>query len=205
MSERKRKMKKRGKKKFSLKEQYKKSWDFIKQSRKFIFSVVIIFLIFLLIGFFIPAPDFLVQMIRSFLNDLLKETSSLSLPSLIWFIFFNNLQVSFFGIFLGLLFFGIIPIFLAVINGYILGFVFSVSVQQQGILSLWKVFPHGIFELPAVFISLGMGLKLGTLIFRKKGKFKKFFYDSVRVFLLIVVPLLIIAGVIEGLLVYFLK
>ncbi|HTY44198.1 MAG TPA: stage II sporulation protein M [Patescibacteria group bacterium] len=196
-------MKKR--KKFSLKEEYKKSWNFIKESKKFIFSIIIIFFVFLLIGLFIPMPSFLSDMITNFLKDLVKETQSLSAFQLIWFIFFNNLQVSFFGIILGLLFFGIIPVFLAVMNGYILGFVFSISIQQQGILSLWKIFPHGIFELPAVFISLGMGLRLGTLIFKKKQKFKEFFRDSARVFILIIIPLLIIAGIIEGMLISFLR
>jgi len=41
-------------------------------------------------------------------------------------------------------------------------------VQTDGFLSLWRLLPHGIFELPAVFISLGMGLKIGMFIFQKK-------------------------------------
>jgi len=41
----------------------------------------------------------------------------------------------------------------------------SVGIEGYGIL--WRLVPHGIFELPAVFISLGLGIKLGTFIFRE--------------------------------------
>lgn len=191
---------KKKKKKFSLKEEYKKSFKFIKQSKTFIFSIIILFCISLLVGLFLPVPDYLLQMIKDFIKELIGKTQSMSAVQLIWFIFSNNLQVSFFGMAFGLIF-GVIPITLTVINGYILGFVFSVSVSQQGILSLWKIFPHGIFELPAVFISLGMGLRFGSLFFNKKEKFKELFWNSVRVFFLIVIPLLVIAGIIEGLLI----
>ena len=72
---------------------------------------------------------------------------------------------------------------------------------------LWRIFPHGIFELPAVFISLGLGLKLGTFIFQrnKLKAFAEFFWNSLRVFLFIVLPLLIIAAIIEGSLIFLLE
>jgi uncharacterized membrane protein SpoIIM required for sporulation len=61
--------------------------------------------------------------------------------------------------------------------------------------------------LPAIFISLGLGLKTGMFIFQKdKIKIlKKYLYNSIKVFLLIVIPLLIIAGFIEGTLMFLLK
>jgi stage II sporulation protein M len=192
------------KRKFSIKEEYKKSFRFIRQSKTFIFSIIILFCVSLLLGFFLPIPNYLLQMIKDFIQELVSKTQSMSAVQLIWYIFFNNLQVSLFGMIFGVIL-GIIPIILAVINGYILGFVFSVSVNQQGILSLWKIFPHGIFELPAVFISLGTGLRLGLVFFNKKEKFKELFWNSVRVFFLIVMPLLVIAGIIEGLLISFLS
>ena len=90
------------------------------------------------------------------------------------------------------------------INGYVLGFVAYLVVNSDGILVLWRLFPHGIFELPAIFISLGLGLKVGTFIFQKKKfeSLKKYSLNSLRVFLFIVLPLLIIASIIEGSLIY---
>jgi uncharacterized membrane protein SpoIIM required for sporulation len=60
-----------------------------------------------------------------------------------------------------------------------------------------------VFELPAVFISLALGVKLGMFIFsREKGKeFMRRARNSMIIFVCIVIPLLIIAAVIEGLLI----
>ena len=61
--------------------------------------------------------------------------------------------------------------------------------------------------MPAVFISLGLGLKLGMFIFSKKPglELRKRFFESLNVFLFIVVPLLIIAAIIEGILIFIFK
>jgi len=197
---------KRGQKKnsFNLLEEYKNCWKYLGESKKFIWIILGVFLLFVLIGFFISPPEFIYNKILEFIKELLETTKDMSGLELIQFIIFNNLQSTLFGIFLGLLF-GIFPVFSAIANGYLLGFVSSISVQQDGILSLWKLFPHGIFELPAVFISLGLGLKLGTFIFQKKKleSLKNYAINSLKIFLLIIVPLLIIAGIIEGILIYF--
>jgi len=192
------KMKKRG----VLVENYKRSWKFIKESKKFIFVIISIFLLFTLVGFFMPAPNSISAWIADYIKNIVNETSGFSLIQMISFIFFNNLKSSLAGMILGV-FLGIFSILVALFNGYILGFVLSESVKTNGIFILWKLIPHGIFELPAVFISLGLGLRMGAKVLfnRKKGELKKGFYNSLRVFLLVVIPLLIIAAIIEGLLI----
>jgi stage II sporulation protein M len=186
-------------KNFNLKEEYKKSLDYIKESKKFIYLIIIIFSVFALIGFFVPASEPLKNQILEFIKELLEKTQNMSQAELIKFLFFNNLQSSFYGLIFGVLI-GIFPITATIANGYLLGFVASMSVENGGIMVLWKLFPHGIFELPAVFISLGLGLKLGTFILKKEKlkSFNEYFINSLRVFLLIVIPLLAIAGIIEG-------
>jgi stage II sporulation protein M len=190
---------KKAKKDFSLKEEYKESWKYIKESKRFIYIVMGIFFFFVLMGYFIPAPQTLYSKIIDFINELIKQTQGLSQIDLIKFIIFNNVKSTFFGIFFGIIF-GIFPIVAAIANGYLLGFVALLSVKTGGILTLWKILPHGIFELPAVFISLGLGIKFGTFLFQKKksDSFINYFTKSLKVFLLIVIPLLIIAGIIEG-------
>jgi stage II sporulation protein M len=119
------------------------------------------------------------------------------------FIFFNNIQSSFIGMLFGIIL-GIFPVIAAVANGYLLGFVAETTAEEAGIFILWRIFPHGIFELPALFISLGLGLKIGTFIF-KKNKLKTlaiYLLKSIKVFFYIVVPLLIIAALIEGSLIF---
>lgn len=204
-------MKKRTKKKeeFNFRGEYKKCFKYLKDSRNFIYAVIIIFLVLALIGFFFQDTinlffkNFLDinlnQNILDYLHTIVAQIQGMSQSQLISFIFFNNLKSTFFSILLGIIL-GIVPIVSAISNGYLLGFASSLSVSQEGIFSLWRLLPHGIFELPAVFISLGLGLRLGIFIFQKDKlkNFKDYLINSFKVFLLIIIPLLIIAGIIEG-------
>jgi len=198
--------KRKEKKNFNILNEYRESWKYIKESKKFIYLVAGIFLLFLLIGFFIPTPEFLYDEIMKFLKGLLTETQNMSQLDLIGFIISNNVQSTFLSIILGM-FLGVFPLASIIANGYMLGFVSSISVNNDGLSSLLRILPHGIFELPAVFISLGLGLKTGMFIFQKDKikSLKNYLSNSIKVFLLIVIPLLIFAGFIEGTLMFLLK
>ena len=90
-----------------------------------------------------------------------------------------------------------------IFNGYLVGFVARMSVDAGGIGVLWKLFPHGIFELPAVIMSIGIGMKMGIDIFRKdKKQIARNFKEALRFLIFVVLPLLIIAGIIEGILIF---
>lgn len=187
-----------------VRKNYLLSVNFIKESKVFIYSITGIFFLFVVIGFFVPPPEIISDQILKFIEELLEKTKDLSQFELIRFIFFNNIQSSFFGMILGV-FLGFFPVIFAIANGYVLGFVASFSVDAEGIFVLWYLFPHGIFELPAIFISLGLGLKIMTFIFEKNKlkTLKIYLRNSLRTFLFIVIPLLIIAAVIEGSLIFF--
>ena len=180
------------------------SWNYIKESRNFIYSIILIFFAFFLIGFFLPVPAEIAQQILKFIEELLKQTENMNQLEITRFIFFNNLQSSFTGMIFGI-FLGIFPMVVAMLNGYILGFVALLSVSNEGIFVLWRLVPHGVFELPAVFISLGLGLKFGTFIFQKNKSesFRNYFWNSIKTFVFIVLPLLVIAAIIEGALIAF--
>lgn len=197
-------MKKKNKKRFNLKDEYIKSWKIILDAKKFIYFAIGIFFFSSLIGFFIPVPEILRGSILEMIYDIIQKTSGMSYGELTIFIFLNNLQSSFLGLALGV-FFGIFPIIFAMFNGYLIGFVSSYAVGEEGALSLWKLFPHGIFELPAIFISFGLGIKFGTFLFRedKRAFIGNFVLDCTRIFLLIIVPLLLIASIIETSLIHF--
>ncbi|MDO8467671.1 MAG: stage II sporulation protein M [Nanoarchaeota archaeon] len=189
------------KKKTSLLGQYKLSWNYIKESQKYIWSIVILFFLFSLIGLFFPVPFGLEGKLMDVLKELVAKTEGLKGLDLIGFIFWNNLQASFFGIVFGALL-GLFPFLATVFNGYLLGFVSKIVIGKESIFSLWRLFPHGIFELPAVFISFGLGLRLGLFFIERNDKdWKYYFVNSLRVFILIVIPLLIVAAIIEGILI----
>ncbi len=200
------KPKKKRKQGFNLGEEYRKIWKYVRESGKFIWIIIGIFFVFFLVGFLVPVPESIYNQLMEFIKNLLEKTENMSQLDIVSFIIFNNIQSTFFGITLGVLF-GIFPVLSAITNGYILGFVSELSVESGGFSTLWKLFPHGIFELPAVFISLGIGVKLGTFIFQKDKlkALKDYSINSLKVFLLIVIPLLIIAGIIEGTLIILFK
>ena len=195
--------KKRG---FNLKKEYKQSWKYIKESKNFIYISIGIFFAFFILAFFVSPTEEILNYIFTFIQELLEKTQGMSATELISFIFINNLKSSFFGMTFGVVL-GVFPILALIANGYVLGFVSSLTVSEYGVFSLWRLLPHGIFELPALFISLGLGLKLGSFVFQKKKQesFRYFLLNSLRIFLFIVIPLLIIAGIIEGTLISLLE
>jgi stage II sporulation protein M len=199
-------MKKRKVKKRSFfKENYSKSWEYIKESKNFIWAAVILFFISAILGFLYQPPA-VVNAILDYVKDILAKTDGMSLFDMVLFIFTNNIQSGFMGMIFGFAL-GIFPILITFANGYVVGYVSSSAVSSSGISSLLNLLPHGIFELPAIFISFGMGIKFGTFAFckEKMKSFNKFFINSLRVFVFVVLPLLIIAAIIEGVLIFALK
>ena len=182
---------------------FKISLDYVKKIKNYIWFSLVLFLVVGIFGYLFPV--FFEEQILNLIAGLIEETEGLGTLGLIRFIFINNLKSSFFAMILGI-FFGIIPVAVAVINGYILGFVANKALASEGVLVLWRLLPHGVFEIPAIMISVGLGLKLGSFLFvfkeRNKWKeFRKWLIDVLRVFVFVVIPLLILAAIIEGILI----
>lgn len=194
------------KEEFDLKKEYKKSWNYIKETKIYFYIIAIIFLVMAIIGFLVPAPEFITETIMGLLQEIITKTQGMNSLELIFFIITNNVQTSFLGMIFGFVL-GIFPVITALINGYLLGFVSSMTVSVESPLILLKLLPHGIFEIPAVIIALGLGMKLGTFPFKKNPKksLREYLANSIRVFLLIILPLLLVAGIIEGSLIFLLK
>ena len=193
-------MVKKKKKENFWKRNYKLSWDYIKESKGFLWLAFILIIIGVLVGYFYPV--FFHNFILNMLEDLIKKTEGFNLFQMMVFILKNNLTSSFFALGFGIIL-GIFPIVSALFNGYVIGFVVKKASSSAGLSILWNLVPHGIFEIPAIIISLGLGIKLGSFVFARDKK-KAFVYNlenCFRVFIFIVLPLLVIAAIIEGLLV----
>jgi stage II sporulation protein M len=188
----------------TLKKEFFSSLNFIKDSKKFICIISLIFFLSFLIGLIIKFPENIQDSLLELIKKIVLETKNLSGVKLILFIIFNNLKSTFFGIIFGI-FFGIIPVISAFLNGLLLGFVSSLSISKNGIISLWRIFPHGIFEIPAIFISLGLGLRIGISFLKGKKNLKKLLIKSIKTYFLLIIFLIIIAGIIEGVLISVLK
>jgi len=181
-------------------EQYSKCWKFFEESRWHIVFALSIFCLTFLIGFIYP--QFFRAEIFSFIEELMAMLEGKGTIELIGIIFFNNFKASLFAIILGIGI-GIFPLVTTIVNGYLLGFVSREAVSVGGISVLWQLAPHGIFELPAVIFSIGIGLKIGGDMFSGEvgKKLKHNFVEGLRFFGLVVFPLLLVAGIIEGLLI----
>ena len=175
----------------------KKSLAYLKQSFNYVYIILFIFLLGSLIGFFFsPYLTFLEQI----LNEIIEKTKNLNSLELIIFILLNNTLASLTSL-IGGIFLGLIPLFSSLGNGVVLGYVLN----KAGIFSFWRLLPHGVFELPAIFISFGLGIKLGFFIFEKNKlkTLKQRIYSSFLVLIFIIIPLLTIAALIEGILISF--
>lgn len=151
-------MKKRKKEGLDLREQFREAKSYLRKSQKYIYFTILLFLLSTVAGFVFQNQ---LTFIDQILKELISKTEEFNTPEMIFFILQNNLMSSFYSILLGL-FIGFFPLMSSVSNGVILGYVLERSYQVVGILSWWRLLPHGIFELPAIFISFGLGLKLGT-------------------------------------------
>ena len=187
-----------------LKNYYKEVFSFISKSKKYIFTIIFLFLISTFLGFFAKISSELKAVLLQKLQELFLIFNGLNVCQTIWMIFSNNIYVAFLSIVLGV-FFGFFPVFFALSNGFIIGYVMKMSVESEGFFVLWKLFPHGIFELPAIFISMALGLQFGMCILFNRKNIKDKFKKTGKTFLLIVVPLLIIASIIEGVLIFAFK
>ncbi|KKG11198.1 stage II sporulation protein M [Methanosarcina sp. 2.H.A.1B.4] len=117
-------------------------------------------------------------------------------------IFLNNAFVSLLFLVLGLVF-GVLPIMFIAFNGYIVGVISNLVAQEKGLLFIFlALLPHGIVELPMVFISAGIGVRLGHQVFSaligRPTEIKKEFKEGIRFYFHWIVPLLFLAAVVEA-------
>ncbi len=178
---------------------FRLSLDYIYESRFFIFAAFGLFFLTALFSFSFPS---LFSALDETLKELALQAEGLNGLQLFFFIFHNNLTSSFFALFLGV-FFGIFSFFNAILNGAVLGYVIARVVPMAGFGALWRLLPHGLFELPAIFISIGLGMKLGLSFFSRTraSTFTSRFSQSLRAFLYVILPLLLIAALVEAILI----
>jgi uncharacterized membrane protein SpoIIM required for sporulation len=114
----------------------------------------------------------------------------------------NNMAVSFTSFASGIVF-GMGTLFEDILNGLMLGVVGAACWMAGMSLKLWSfVTPHGVLELPAIFIACGAGFRLaeGLLfpgVLPRRDSLAIAGGEAVRL-LVGTIPLLLIAGTVEG-------
>lgn len=172
---------------------------------------------------FITAVAFLVLVVLSYVAGLLLREQAMSLMQ--WFgeqvvdlgvmdesgnfstlaLFFNNFRAMITGAAYGFIPFIYLPAISLGVNAMLLG-VFAAVYSAQGIsllLYLAGILPHGIFELPALVLSIACGLYLCRTItdfvrHNTKGVVRSALANIARVIVINIIPLLLIAAVVEA-------
>lgn len=114
----------------------------------------------------------------------------------------NNLFVSFFTFALGITA-GVGTLWMLVLNGLLFGVVNAACWNEGMLLPLWSfVVPHGVLELPAIFIAGGAGLEIarGMLfpgVLTRRASIEQAGARGARL-VLGAIPLLLVAGTVEG-------
>ena len=147
-------------------------------------------------------PDISTAVISAFNEDIagsgvVREDGSFDVLAL----FANNLQAMVLCVLYGFIPFLYLPALALGVNAALLGMLASL-VSGQWLLLAAGILPHGIFELPALFLSLAAGLclckNINTYIRKnEKGVMKPLLLNILRVVVLVVLPLLVIAAVME--------
>jgi stage II sporulation protein M len=140
-------------------------------------------------------------------SEALKEFSrlflGLSKPYLALAIFLNNSLKTLVVIVLGI-FAGLLPLVFLLVNGYVLGLVSYASLQSKGLSVFFlAVAPHGLFELPAILLGTSIGLMLGAraiqqMLGSEERALGREVARGLRFFFIVIVPMLLLAALIEA-------
>lgn len=142
-------------------------------------------------------------------SDFGQEWQDLGLlPGLsVWGIFIHNVRALLIAAFLGVISFGVAPLLLLLIPlgmvGFLLGQAASLGYSPFMALAAF-VLPHGLVEIPAAWIAAAFALKIGASILAPPrglslGEgFLLAIVNYLKIFLLLVVPLLLLAAFLEA-------
>lgn len=165
-----------------------------KEYKKELLITVVLFILGILLGLSeLIDLSFITQTIKEKF-DAFKDFQGIEL---FFAIFLNNLQASAIAYYLGLLF-AIVPLFIIFANGLIIGLILPLS-EQPLFQTILKLIPHGVFELPAIFLAVALGIRLGTWTVHKNKitYIKEQLTKGTTILLTVIMPLLFVAAIIE--------
>lgn len=152
------------------------------------------------------------------LQPMIKTINAKDNPQ-VWlfiFIFLNNAIKSVLIVYCGILL-GVLPLFMLIANGMILGYVLSLQTHESTLSIVLKgILPHGIIEIPVILLACAYGLKIGMLVWKMAiqllvpAEKRSARIEMIRIFQLTkplsiaIVVLLLIAAIIESTLTYWL-
>lgn len=181
--------------------------------RRWIATAVFLFAIGALLGYWtaLSQPDMLLEQVRPALDRIAgigqRVFTSTSPVERTWIIYSNNAQAMTIMM-IGGLFVGIVPAMGVLGNGALIGVFLGLSGQiAPQAADPWRLFvalaPHGVIELPAIWLAAGWALKLGLgyLAPSAAGRRWEVFRETAReavLILFVVMIMLAVAAAIEA-------
>ncbi len=180
--------------------------DYMRSVRFYTLFIAIIFFASAGAGYIYSSAE--PELSTNIMEELIKgfgELLNMSSFYLMFAIYFRNSFACLLSIGLGF-FFGIAPVGIIAFNGFIVGVVVFKAMEITSFQHIvLGIIPHGIIELPMVFLSAAIGLKIGHEVTRslltKEGgwvNIKNEFFDGLQAFVYVVLPLLFLAAMIEA-------
>lgn len=180
----------------------KEALEYLSYLKGYIVFVSLMFIISTLMGYWYSSlnPSFANQTSAD-MGELFAIIEALNPLAIMLIIFLNNSIKCLIALLFGIAF-GLIPLVFVTYNGFLIGTIFLVIGRLEGLLYvLVAIVPHGVIELPMVFISAAIGIQLGhdllnTLV-GKKADIKKDFKKGTSFYVNWILPLLFFAAVVE--------
>lgn len=135
-------------------------------SKHYLIAAGLVFAFSWIYGALVTTPPVSIQGSMEGIRQIAETLEASKHPQLYFFlfIFFNNAIKAILFVFFGALL-GVLPVWVLVVNGMMLGFVLANQEQSGWIVFIKGILPHGIIELPAIIIACAYGIRFGfTLI-----------------------------------------
>ena len=177
------------------------------ENKKIFYILIILFSIGFIIAYIVA--DDIAPVLMPILKEALTGGNVTSIDA--FSIMFHNLK-SAITIFIASIFFGIFAVISTITNGFVVGFMAGHTIKSFNslIIFLALIIPHGVIEIPALFLSCASGILMFLFIFRiLKDKINYFSFTEAYknqkktlkhalVLISLAIILFVIAALIEG-------
>ena len=177
--------------------------NFFKENQIFFYTSFFLFVFFIIISFFIPIDEPTRYIILDSLKQKVLSVYSQNNWILFKNIFLNNLLVSFI-ILVSWFFLSLFWVLILFSNVFSVLLLSSVVLQKTTISELLlSLLPHGIFEISAILLTLGLALKISLVLIKKVWNWKEnivvpHLKTIFKFWLFFIVPLLLFAAFVEA-------
>ena len=198
----------------TIKSEYALMFKFLKSIRKLVLILLLLFVVITVIAYFVMSSLYqaqpevveqhiteIAEMINS--KDIIDNSGNMDPVKL----FLANFYAAMAAVSYGMMPFLFLPVFSLVVNASAVGIITAIfkATETGGVFdTLVGILPHGIFEIPALMLSIAFGLRLCLLVTRllrrNAGRYDLYDFsaDTARALVLAVVPLLIMAAFVES-------